>query len=151
MTRRVADTMKLRTRVETMVAIAVLGLAGCGEDATSPEDLLEGGVLATFQVSQEEFSVWVTNEATIQQIFDLRDGTSTANIPNGKLHQGAGLGDHNDPWTWYLDPVDIEMADLTIEVCDGRPSLVDDLLPDYLTVGRFCPWGAELVRVEDFR
>jgi len=43
------------------------------------------------------------------------------------------------------------MADATIEVCDGRPSLVDSLLEDYVAVGRFCPWGAELVSIEDRR
>ena len=50
-----------------------------------------------------------------------------------------------------MDPIDIEMVDATIEVCGGRLSLVDSLLEDYLTVGRFCPWGAELVGVQDFR
>ena len=70
---------------------------------------------------------------------------------NGALREGQGRADHNAPWTWHLDPIDIAMADFTIEVCDGRPSLVDSLLDDYLTVGRFCPWGAELVRVKDFR
>ena len=126
-------------------------LAACGRSPTLPEDPLEGGVLATFRVSQEDFRVWVTNEATIQQIFDLRDGTSSASIPNGALREGQGRADHNAPWSWHLDPMDIDMADLTIEVCDGRPSLVDALLEDYLNVGRFCPWGAELVRVQDFR
>ena len=135
--------------VASTAVIAVL--SACGTDSTAPEDLLEGGVLATFVVSQEQFHVWVTNPETIQQIFDLRDGLSTANIPNGALHEGQGLGDHNAPWTWHLDPSDIAMAEATIEICDGRPSLVDSLLPDYLTVGRFCPWGAELVSVQDLR
>ena len=134
-----------------VLAMAMAALLACGTGSTAPEDLLEGGVLARFRVSQEEFRVWVTNEATIQQIFDLRDGKSSANIPNGALREGQGRADHNAPWTWHVDPIDIEMADFTIEVCDGRPSLVDSLLDDYLTVGRFCPWGAELVGVQDFR
>lgn len=116
-----------------------------------PVDELTGGALATFQVSGEQFHVWVTNEAVIEQIFDLRDGVSNANIPNGILHTGPGVADHNAPWLWHLDAVEIEMAENTIEVCDGRPSLVDALLEDYLRVGRFCPWGAELVSIEDRR
>ena len=131
--------------------MAMAILPACGTSSTAPEDLLEGGVLATFRVSQEEFRVWITNETTIQQILDLRDGTSLANIPNGALHEGQGRADHNAPWIWHLDPIDIDVAESTIEVCDGRPSLVDSLLEDYLTVGRFCPWGAELVGVQDFR
>ena len=149
----VVETMKkARVMVKTarVLVLAMVALPACGS-STAPEDLLEGGVLATFRVAQEEFRVWVTNEATIQQILSLQDGTSSANIPNGALHEGQGRADHNAPWLWHLDPIDIEMAEATVEVCDGRPSLVDSLLDDYLTVGRFCPWGAELVEVQDFR
>ena len=64
-----------------VLAVAMAVLPACGTSPADPEDLLEGGILATFQVSQEEFRVWVTNEETIEQIFDLRDGRSTASIP----------------------------------------------------------------------
>jgi len=134
--------------IQSMVLAAV---TGCGDDPAGPVDDLQGGALATFQVSGEQFHVWITNDAVIEQIFDLRDGLSTANIPNGVIHEGPGPGDHNSPWLWHIDSEDIEMADATIEVCDGRPSLVDSLLEAYLAVGRFCPWGAELVSIEDRR
>ena len=143
--------MTQRSELWRVLAVAMVSVLACGTSVTAPDDSLKGGVLVTFRVSQEEFSVWVTNEQTIQQIFELRDGTSQANIPNGALHLGQGRADHNAPWTWHLDPIDIEMAESTIEVCDGRPSLVDSLIDDYLTVGRFCPWGAEFVRLQDFR
>lgn len=130
--------------------IALTLLGGCGQ-TTSPMDELGRGALVTFEVSGERFRVWVTDDAVIQQILDLRDGLSDARIPNGALHRGPGIGSHNAPWTWHLDAEDIEMAAATIEVCDGRPSLVTELLEDYLTVGRFCPWGAELVAVDDRR
>ena len=122
----------------------------CGETA-GPLDDLHGGALVTFQVSGEEFRVWVTNDQTIEQLFELKDGTSMANIPNGALHSGPGVADHNAPWLWHLDAENIQMAEATIEVCDGRPSLVDALLEDYLAVGRFCPWGASLVDIDDRR
>jgi len=115
-------------------------------------DDLEGGVLATFDVDGEVFRVWVTNPDTIQQLVDLRDGTSTANIPNGRIHYGPGQGNHNDPWSWHLDPEDISMADVTIELCDARPSYVEEQVQEFVeVVGRYCSWGAELVSLEDFR
>lgn len=135
----------------TILWLALVTLAtACGDDPTGPDDL-EGGALATFEVSGERFHAWVTNDETIERILALRDGTSDANIPNGELRLGPGAGGHNTPWAWHLDPEEIEMAENAIEACDGRPSLVDELLDDYLAVGRFCPWGAELVSVDDRR
>ena len=44
------------------------------------------------------------------------------------------------------------MAEFTIEVCDGRPSFVEENVDEFVdNVGRYCPWSAALVQVEDFR
>lgn len=137
-------------RLFASLSLALWLFAGC-RDTAGPDEVLQGGALATFQVSGEQFRVWVTNDAVIQQILDLRDGVSNTNIPNGVLHTGPGIANHNSPWLWHLDAEEIEMVELAIEVCDGRPSLVDSLLDDYLTVGRFCPWGAQLVSIDDRR
>ena len=38
------------------------------------------------------------------------------------------------------------VPDFAVEVCDGRPSMVEADLSYWLdTVGRFCPWGATVV------
>lgn len=113
-----------------------------------PKDLHEG-VLATFDVDGEAFQVWVTNPQTVQQILDLAAGESLANIPNGVILRGPGAADHNLPWSWHLDPEEIEMAEMTTEVCDGRPSYVEGHLDEFVdSVGRYCPWSARLVSVE---
>lgn len=113
---------------------------------------LAGGILAEFDVSGERFRVWITNEDTIEQVLALRDGTSQASIPNGRILHGAGKADHNAPWSWHLDPEDIQMAEATIEVCDGAPHYVEANVDEFVdTVERYCPWGAELVSVEDYR
>jgi hypothetical protein len=107
---------------------------------------LKSGALATFQVEGERFRVWVTNPSTIQQLKDLRAGTSAANIPNGRIVRGQGKAGHNAPWRWHLDPKDIQMAEVTTEVCDGRPSYVNQHVDEFVkTVKRYCPWGAKLV------
>lgn len=108
--------------------------------------------MATFDVEDETFRVWVTNPATVQQLLDLRDGVGNANIPNGPLRAGAGRGEHNLPWSWHLDPDETSMAEATIEVCSGLPSFVEEELDVWLsTVGQYCPWSARLVRLDDFR
>ena len=134
-------------------SILVLGLIACGAPTATPEPSeLSGGILATFQVVDEEFRVWVTNPDTIQQILDLQRGISSANIPNGRILRGPGQADHNEPWSWHLDPEQIEMAEITVEVCDGAPSSVEEELDYFVeTVGQYCPWSARLVAVEDYR
>ena len=61
----------------------------------------------------------------------------------------AGDGDFNAPWSWHWEPESVHTPDLAIEVCDGRPSMVEDDLAYWLgTVKQFCPWGARVVRRE---
>jgi hypothetical protein len=113
---------------------------------------LHGGILATFDVVGETFKVWVTNPGTIQQILDLQSGASGDNIPNGRILRGAGEGNHNAPYSWHLDPQDIETASMTTEVCDAEPSYVEQNVDEFVdNVKRYCPWSARLIGVEDLR
>ena len=136
-------------------------MAGEGQPASDPTGDpdaavrgggLRGGVLATFDVGGERFQVWVTNPQTIRQILDLWTGASEASIPNGRILRGRGRGRHNAPWHWHLDPRDIAMAELSIELCDARPSYVEANRDEWIAqVGRYCPWAAQLVDLQDRR
>jgi hypothetical protein len=142
--------LALRTLALIVLSLAVLVAVACGGDDDEPD--LAGGVLATFDVTGQQFKVWITNPETIGQVLALRDGTSMANIPNGTLREGPGEGAHNAPWNWHLDPEEIAMAEITIEICDGEPSYVEEHLEEFIaTVGSYCPWSAQLVAVEDLR
>jgi hypothetical protein len=138
-------------KVTIGVAVIAAALAGCASP-TSPSAELRGGVLATFRTNSQTFKVFVTNAGTITALFALQRGEATASIPNGRIRRGAGAGGHNAPFAWHLDPVDVSMADVTIELCDGSPSYVEANLTEYVDViGRYCPWGATLVALQDFR
>jgi hypothetical protein len=113
---------------------------------------LDGGVVAAFDVVGTVFHAFVTNPDTIDALYRLQRGESTATIPNGTLRPGPGPGMHNLPWSWHLDPDDTHMADFTIELCDGTPAFVEENLEYWLgTVGQYCPWNAELLSIEDYR
>lgn len=59
----------------------------------------------------------------------------------------AGAGGVNRPWSWHLDPSSLEFADVTVEVCSGCASFVEDDLDTWLNdIGTFCPWGARFIR-----
>ena len=111
---------------------------------------LEDGVLATFDVNGERFSIFITNPQTIDQVIALSHGQSNAKIPSGRVIKGQVS--YNKPWTWHIDSQDIAMAEVTIELCDGIPSYVEAHLDDWIaSVGYFCPWSAELISVKDYR
>jgi hypothetical protein len=146
-------TIMWNSAMSVALVLVLLSLPGCDEDTVDPDETaLLGGVLATFSVRGEVFRVWITNESTIQQVFDLRDGTGQATIPNGPLLEGPGQGNHNEPWSWHLDPGQTQLAETTIEVCDGRPSAVEADLDYWMeSVRRYCPWSASLEGVRDYR
>lgn len=98
--------------------------------------------VAQFDVKGQRFRVTVTDPATIEILRKLERGEPAPSIPNGRIVRGPG----NEPWRWRLE--DVEMADVTIEVCDGEPRYVEEHLDEYLAIGRYCPWGARLVSLE---
>jgi hypothetical protein len=127
------------------------GIACSGPSSPTP-DLLAGGIVATFRVGNDSFRVWIRNSRTIDEVLALQRGASLETIPNGRLRVGAGQGGHNAPYSWHLDPDDIDMAGATIEVCDGTPSYVEAHRDQFISeVNRYCPWGATLVSVADHR
>jgi len=126
----------------SLMAACLLTL-GCAD--TIVRDVGETTLEATFMVNGETFKVRVTNPDTIEDLVDVWKRVSSATIPNGVLREGPGEDDHNLPWSWHLDPEDIQMAEATIEACSGRPSDIEADLDYWInTVGRFCPWSAEL-------
>jgi hypothetical protein len=144
--------MGARTVGATLLAVLLALTPACSESPSAPSPELRGGVLATFAVEGERFSVWITDPADVHHVLALQRDQSLPGIPNGRLRRGAGQGNHNAPFTWHLDPADIEFADVTIELCDGSPSYVQAHLDEYVDrVERYCPWSARLVSVVDYR
>jgi len=133
-----------------VTALAGTLLPSCASP-TAPAGL-GGGVLATFQTGSQTFKVFVTKASTIEALFALQRGEASASIPNGRILRGSGVAGHNEPYSWHLDPSDVDMADATIELCDGSPSYVEDHVAEYVDViGRYCPWGATLAALQDLR
>ncbi len=142
-----------RRLVESVIAAVslLLFLGTCAAAlACNSNSELKGGLLVTFDVTGERYSVLIKNPDTIEQVLALERGESSAAIPNGRLVKGQVS--YNQPWSWHIDPQDIAMSDFTIELYDGLPSHVEGDLDYWLeTVGRFAPWQATIVSIEDYR
>jgi hypothetical protein len=93
-------------------------------------------------VADETFRVQLTDEAQIAAARSAQAG-GPARIPNGRIVTGTSV---NVGWSWHLE--DVQFAEVTIELCDGRPSDVERQGVAF-GGGRFCPWTARVISVDE--
>jgi len=99
--------------------------------------------VATIQVVEETYKVELANPEVLEIAEQLLAGELPPMIPNGMIvRDDPGP---NAPWSWHIDPATLEWADMTIEVCDGLPSFVED---GSLTSDWYCPWSAVVIAIE---
>ena len=111
---------------------------GCGDDTpTSPSP----AAVATFSVAGETCRVALTTADQIAAARAAQNG-GPARIPVGRLVPGTQV---NTGWSWHLE--DLTFAEVTIELCDGRPSDVERAGSQF-GGGRFCPWTATISRID---
>jgi len=114
-------------------------LVSCGDGGPARPT---SGAVVTFAVAQETFRVWLPSSEQVAAARRAQAG-GPARIPNGRIVRGSQF---NTGWSWHLE--DVEFAEITIEVCDGRPSDVEREGPAF-GGGRYCPWSAAVVRIEE--
>jgi hypothetical protein len=131
--------------------LATIGIGSCCQKlpAVCPERT--GGAEITFRVADEEqITLWITDEDFIEEAIRLL-GEGAQRVPNF-LEVIPAPSCVDDQWSWHVDPAAVEWADFTIELCDGRPSYIEDNLCSWIREVRgWCPWSAVVVSIEDFR
>jgi len=116
--------------------------ASCASDGTT-EPSLSSASTFTVQVANETFAVRVSSTATLTAMRErLRTGAMGVII--GSL--ASGNGGFNTGYGWHLEPSTVAVADVAIELCDGRPSDVQQNMAYWLnTVRSYCPWSARVI------
>lgn len=151
-TTAVDDWKRPARAIGLALTLLITSTAGCDDSPTSPSDDLRGGVLLSFDVVGQPFAVWTTNPRTIEQAIALFQSGGRGQFPVGRIRRSAGQGAHNAPYSWHLDPVETELAEAAIELCDGTPQFVEANLDYFVNqVLSYCPWSAVLVRLDDHR
>jgi hypothetical protein len=120
-----------------LLALGAFLLAGCDSDRASrpySEFLVA--------VDRETFVLRATDPETIRLATENFRGRNSM-FPIGPLRPGDG--GFNAPWSWHFDPERVRMTEIAIEVCDGRPSYVQEHLQDFQN--GYCPWSARVVAV----
>jgi hypothetical protein len=121
----------------------LLTLSAC--DSTDP---VEDPALPTYviEVSGETFRIQIADPSIAREADSLL-AHGIPKIVHGPLL--AGDGGINEPYSWHLDSDSISFPDLSIELCDGRPSFIENDLGYWLdTVGLYCPWNAQIIERE---
>jgi len=121
------------------VAALLLSAAACADDGPS-----QAMPVATFEVAgQETYKIALATPALLEHARQLLEGEEVAAIPVGRIVPDDPSV--NAPWSWHIDPASLEFAEVTIEVCDGLPSFVED---GSLTSDTYCPWSAEVIAID---
>lgn len=123
-----------------LVLAFALGLTACGAAADLVRPLPSQEFV--IEVAGERFRLRTSNPATASAL-DARRWSGTVGVVAGRIVRGDG--GFNTPWSWHLDPLSIEVPNASIELCDGRPSMVQSDLDYWVdTVHTFCPWSARV-------
>jgi hypothetical protein len=125
-------------RFSAAVIVSCVSFACGGDGLTAPSR----GAVVTFRVVDETFRVQLFDQRQVDAAQSAANG-GPARIPNGRVVAGTGV---NVGWSWHLE--DVEFAELTTEVCDGRPSDVEREGIEF-GGGRFCPWTARVISIEE--
>ena len=141
------STTLVRVALAGLLALALSACGGAG--GGDPVDGLPGGgATVTFETPDGgTYRVLLTDPADIVRVEAALAGDGHAGIPNGRIV--AWDGGVNIGHDWHV--VEVELADMAIEVCDGTVGYVDDLGHDGFVDqhgDRFCPWAAVVVAVD---
>lgn len=66
---------------------------------------------------------------------------------NGQI--SVGDGGFNSPWHWHVEDNNWDLVELSMEVCDGTPEMVEADVKYWVeVVGRYCPFSSFVLSEE---
>ncbi|MBI2572176.1 MAG: hypothetical protein HYV63_34635 [Candidatus Schekmanbacteria bacterium] len=124
------------------LAIAGSAATGCGDEDESREYL----VSLRGHAAEESFVIRLADLDDIMAAeAELARSEESRHLhPHGRLLPGAG--GFNTRWSWHLDPRNVDLVEVSIELCDGSPAMVEENLSYWLGIGEFCPWDGHIAR-----
>jgi len=131
--------MRALIRRTLILTIAILVGPACGDQPAETTS-----ILVTFETPSGSFIARIDDPVSMDRAREALGAGGSAGIPNGRIVEGDG--GVNTGHNWHLE--DVELVDVTTEVCDGTADFVDDNLDVYLDLGNYCPWSALVVAIE---
>jgi hypothetical protein len=132
-----------------LITVITVSLSACDTGGASP-----GGELRYFEFThtthEETFVVATSDSSVISKVeAQLAKPRSERNLHiNGKITRGERT--YNPRYSWHFVEGEWDLAEVSTEVCDGRPSLISEDLDYWVDeVGRFCPFSSQVEREVD--
>jgi hypothetical protein len=139
----------------TLLLMICLITGSCNKDDDAQPcdiEIKPGTRFFEFQASEgTKFVAWTNKQSVLDNIdaqLAREVGERDQHI-NGKILKNDTGCDLNYEWSWYFDPDDWDLSDISIELCDGNPNYVEENLNDYLDIERYCPWSSVVLREID--
>lgn len=125
----------------------------------TPKQKKESPLIARFMIpaskssKEEKINIAIGNLEAKKDIIAFYYGKNNKSIPNGiVVDDRPKKSPYDKRWSWHLNPDTINMAEITIEVCDARPSYVEQHLDVWLkSVKRYCPWNLKLESIDKIK
>lgn len=136
-----------------MLAALLLVAGACEKDSDTPACELQIATGARFfefghRGSDDTYIAWTSQASVIQNVeaqLALPEAERNQHI-NGEIQRMPTGCNLNKDWSWYFSPDNWDLAELSIELCDGNPTYVEENLEDYLDIERYCPWSSYVLR-----
>ncbi|MDZ7691860.1 MAG: hypothetical protein U5K69_12155 [Balneolaceae bacterium] len=125
----------------------ILGLSGCSNSTSSEQDTRyfefrheNDAIDYTMVAATSDPDVIAKLEQELQKPFGDRNRHINGDIARGNKA-------YNGQWSWYFIPNEWDLVEASVEVCDGRPGMVEENIDYWVDqVGYFCPWSSRVVR-----
>jgi hypothetical protein len=104
----------------------------------------KAGEYFNVSVVDEYFCVYITDPATLELAYKDYRG-EIRRIVLGNLSRGDG--GFNQPWGWHIEPDSVRLVEMAVEICDGKPSFVEEDLENWLKIGIYCPWVSDIIKI----
>lgn len=123
----------------------VVFLFGCNSEIVDPvsEDRMFLFGIKNDPQGKEDFVALTSDSLVIAAI----SGQLAKPFGERTLHINGTIEDGNEgynlDWNWHFTPNEWSLVEISIEVCDGLPSNVEQDLDYWVNnIGRFCPWSS---------
>jgi len=130
-----------RMLITTVLMALILGACNStgNEDTTKAKyykfERADGTGDDSFIAKTSDPDVIVTVENQLDKPMDKRNMFIIGDIKGGN-------DGYNNGWSWHFTPNEWNMAEVSVEVCDGTPQGVEGNLDYWINqVGYFCPWS----------